>query len=729
LLRRVCPMITLSGSIERVVYLNPDNHYMIARFRSHEAKNQITVVGYLPGVNIGETLNLTGDWETHDRYGEQFKVRTFELMLPAHVDGIRKYLKSGIIKGIGGKTADRLVDHFQDLTLDILENTPERILEARGIGKKTANRITEAWRERKGIHEFMAFLNEFNLSPFFGAKVLTCYGDQALSMVKQSPYQVCRDIPEIDFPSMDTLAFQMGLAEDAPERITACLEHELKRHIDDGHTFMPKSLLLEKLEKRFGIPGYNAEASMDELVDSGFWVEEPMKDGAKDDGIFPALLHEAETNIARRIRALLTIPLKSPSIDEETMVSELVERVAIVPSQEQMDVLKEIFCHRMAVITGGPGTGKTTLIRSITALLSRMGKTILLAAPTGRAARRISEVTFREAETLHKMLRYNLATGLFDKNQDDPLNADTVIVDEASMMDIVLMEQLISAVSMNSTLILVGDVFQLPSIGPGNVLADLIKSKKIPSFELKTIFRQALESPIVLAAHQLKEGEMPLLEPLSGEAGPGFYFIEKDDPRQAAATVVDLCAKTLPEKFRLDPVRDVQVITPMHKGMVGTLNLNQALQKALNPSGLRIQGMKGARFRVGDKVMHLKNNYQKEVFNGDIGNITNMDNENRILTVTYDQRPVSYAFDELEELAPAYAVSIHKSQGSEYPAVVIPLMTEHYILLQRNLLYTAITRGKKLAVIVGSRKALGIAIGNNKPGQRLSSLAYRLSPS
>jgi exodeoxyribonuclease V alpha subunit len=721
-------MITLSGAIERVVYQHPETHYMIARLRTDEAGSRITVVGYLPGVKPGETVSLTGDWETHDKYGQQFKVQSFDVRFPAHVDGIRKYLKSGIIRGLGAKTVDRLVDHFLDFTLDVLENDPDRILDVPGIGKKTAARIMEAWQERRGIRQFMDFLDEYRISPALGAKILSRYGDDSLSMLKKSPYRVFLDIPDMDFSSMDALAFQMGFAEDHPERITACVEFQLKVFIDEGHTFMPGSLLLEKLEKRYGIPRTTAKRAVEELVDSGFWVEESVEDDTRNFRIFPALLHEAEIAIARRIHALLSIPPPSPSLDEVAMIAELVERVAIVPSPEQMGALRGALFHRMAVITGGPGTGKTTLIRSITALLKKSGKTILLAAPTGRAARRLSEVTLREAETLHKMLRYNLSTGFFDKNQDDPLNADTVIVDEASMMDTVLMEQLINAVSMHSTLILVGDVFQLPSIGPGNVLADLIQCGRVPSFELKTIFRQTRESPIVMAAHQVKEGEMPGLEPFTRESGPGFYFVERDDPWQAAATVVELCAKTFPGQFNLNPFQDVQVITPMHKGVTGTLNLNQVLQKALNPSGNRVQGLKGSRLRKNDKVMHLKNNYQKDVFNGDIGIIQEINNEDRTLTVAFDQRPVSYAFDELEELAPAYAVSVHKAQGSEYPAVVIPLMTEHFILLQRNLLYTAITRGKQLVVVVGSRKALRMAMANNKPGKRLSSLARRLNP-
>jgi exodeoxyribonuclease V alpha subunit len=396
-----------------------------------------------------------------------------------------------------------------------------------------------------------------------------------------------------------------------------------------------------------------------------------------------------------------------------------------VLSEEQLCILEQVLNHRVAVITGGPGTGKTTLVRAVTTVLSGMGKKMLLAAPTGRAARRLSEVTHRPAETIHRLLRYNLSTGLFDKNQDDPLEADAVIIDEASMVDTLLMACLVSAVSMTSRLILVGDAFQLPSIGSGNVLADMIRSRMIPSFELTAIFRQARESPIVIAAHKVRNGEMPPLKPYAHFAGESdFFFIEEEDPKQAAAMVEQLCIRILPMALDLDPVSDIQVITPMHKGETGTLNLNYVLQKKMNPG--QKSAVKAGRFKINDKVMHLKNNYQKEVFNGDIGMISEINLEKEELTVNYDGRMVLYQFDELDALTLAYAISVHKSQGSEYPAVIVLMMTGHFVLLQRNLLYTAITRGSRLVVIVGTRKALQIALNNNKPAERLSLLAHRL---
>ena len=718
-------MITISGCIERIVYQNPENHYTIARLRSDEAKNQITLVGHLPGISPGENVAFTGDWDTHEKYGQQFKVDTFEIILPGDVDGIEKYLKSGVIKGIGEKTAVRLVNHFKECTLDVMDHSPERLLEVEGIGPRTAERIMDAWKAHNGIRELMDFLQEHNLSPAFGAKILARYGGQAVSIVSRNPYCLCRDILEIDFPSIDYLASRLGIPMDDPDRISACIEYQIRVFIEDGNTYMPKSLLLERLSRRFGIESTVADRIVEDLIDSDFLVSEPETEDPQAIRLYPAYLHQAETMIGSRISALLTIPRNRPDLDEAAIVAEVTRRVAVIPSREQLDILREILFHRFAVITGGPGTGKTTLVRSITAILSKTANRVLLAAPTGRAARRLSEVTGRTAETLHKMLRFNPATGIFDKNRDDPLECDTLIVDEASMIDTVLMAHLISAVPMNCSMILVGDIFQLPSIGPGNVLSDLIASGKIPYFELKTIFRQAHESPIVLAAHHVRKGEMPDLAPFRLPAESGFFFIEQEDSRKAVEIITELCTRTFPDQFDLDPVNDVQVITPMHKGVAGTLNLNRVLQQALNSSQRKRQ-IKGGRFRVNDKVMHLKNNYQKDVFNGDIGRITDVDAEKSLLTVNYDLRSVAYHFDELEELALAYAVSVHKSQGSEYPAVILPLTTEHFPLLQRNLLYTAITRGRHLVVIIGSRKAMRIALANDKPGQRLSSLAERL---
>ena len=442
--------------------------------------------------------------------------------------------------------------------------------------------------------------------------------------------------------------------------------------------------------------------------------------------VYLKALHEAETGMAARLGAFLSVPLSPVDINPDKIATEVVRKLAIEPSDMQLQVLTDILSHRAVIITGGPGTGKTTLIRSICAVFETLGRRILLAAPTGRAARRLSEVTRRKASTIHKLLGCHLEDGQFEKNRDNPLDADVIIIDEASMVDVLLMNTLIQAVPMTAVLVLVGDVFQLPPVGPGNVLSDLIASGAIPSFELTEIFRQAQESPIVMNAHKVRSGRLPdLTRQNIADYDTEFYFIEQSNPAGAAETTVSLCAKELPNRFDLDPIRDIQVLTPMHKGQAGTIHLNQMLQKALNPDTGQTRRKSGRGFRVGDKVMHLKNNYQKDVFNGDIGTVSGVDDEDGLLLVDYDGRAVTYEFEELDELTLAYAISVHKSQGSEYPAVIVPLLTEHFVLLQRNLLYTAMTRGRRLVVLVGDRKAIDIALKNDKPKQRLSGLAYR----
>jgi len=720
-------MIILTGLLERITYHNEENHYMIGRLRPDESKNLVTVVGYMAGVNPGETLKINGKWETHPKYGQQFKVDSLEVTLPAAVEGIEKYLKSGIIKGIGRKMADRLVRHFEEKTLNIIEKHPGRLIEVQGIGPKMAARITDAWKSHHAIRELVGFLRKFNINVVYSSKILKQYGKDAVTIISDSPYRLVRDIPDIGFFAADTIAKNLGFSKDDPERIKACIEYQIGQFVGDGHTYMPKTLLSDRLEKRFQIEPDAAEKALDTLIEAGAVTVEPFKNEPTATGVYPTYLYEAEIGISKRIKALLSIPVWQPSMKQDHIISELLKRIAIKPSSEQLDILEGILSHRVAVITGGPGTGKTTLIRSITVIYQSLGKKILLAAPTGRAARRLAEVTQRKAETIHKLLKCNVVTGIFDKNRDDPLNADAVIIDEASMVDTVLMFHLLNAVPLSAVLILVGDIFQLPSIGPGNVLSDMIRSKSIQSFELKKIFRQAHESPIVINAHKVRRGEMPELKHYeSPKERSEFFFIEQSHPESVVEKIIELCTKTLPNQLALTHINEVQVITPMHKGAVGTLNLNQVLQKVMNPDTKTVR-ISNSRFKLKDKVMHLKNNYQKEVFNGDIGAIHAIDNEQQQISVNYDDRIVYYDFEELDELSLAYAISVHKSQGSEYPAVIIPLMTQHFALLQRNLLYTAITRGKNLVIIIGTRKALSIALRNNKPTQRLSNLTHRLN--
>ncbi|MEE8397922.1 MAG: AAA family ATPase, partial [Desulfobacterales bacterium] len=531
-----------------------------------------------------------------------------------------------------------------------------------------------------------------------------------------------KDIVGIQFAMADALARQLGISEDDPKRIHACIYHILEQHASDGHMYAIEDQLIKRCWELLNIGKDEIDAGIDALIDAGELVRCAVSN-ENERGVFLKAYHQIETGTANRLTALLSVPALLPDIDTTLIIDEVLKKLAIKLSPEQLDVLEGIFSHRVAIITGGPGTGKTTLIRSITAILSLMGREALLAAPTGRAARRLSEVTRMKTSTIHKLLGFNYGDGDFEKDQDDPLDADIVIIDEASMVDATLMFHLLKAVPMSAGLILVGDVFQLPSVGPGNVLSDLIQSHRIQTYELKTIYRQAQESNIVMNAHRVRMGEQ--LD-LAGPDHSDFYFIRQQNPERAVETIVKLCSESIPRKYNLDRIGDIQVLTPMHKGAVGTINLNQVLQKALNSEPEQDGGSRRM-FRTGDKVMHLKNNYQKDVFNGDIGTVRTINSAENMLSVDYEGRIVDYDFEELDELSLAYAISVHKSQGSEYPAVIVPLMTQHYPLLQRNLLYTAMTRGKRLVIFVGTQQALDIALKNDKPRKRLSSLAYQLS--
>ncbi|MDO9110029.1 MAG: ATP-dependent RecD-like DNA helicase, partial [Desulfatirhabdiaceae bacterium] len=632
----------------------------------------------------GEFLKLDGTWETHARFGQQLKILRFEVLLPATVDGIRKYLKSGVIKGLGAKTISRLIGHFGDQTLVVIESSPEKLTDVKGIGKAIAKQIAESWKSHHAIRCLMIFLQNHGISLAYSGRIFKQYGAAAVDVLKQRPYQVACDLPGIGFYIADRIAQHQGALSDDPLRIRACILYLLEQAASDGHMFMTGQEARRKCARLFDIGADAVSEALLELSGEGQVVQEAMDDRGGDQALYLSALHRAETGIALRLKAFLSVPVKPPDIDQEQMTREILARLAIQLSAEQQAVLEEILLHHIAIITGGPGTGKTTLIRSIAAICDRLRQKTTLSAPTGRAARRLSEVARKKASTLHKLLGYNLEQNDFEKDEDDPLDVDVMIVDEASMMDAHLMFHLLKAVPVTATLILVGDVFQLPSVGPGNILSDLIRSGAIRTFELKEIFRQAEKSPIVVNAHRVRQGNLPNLEKDRNPEGLSeFYFIEQYLPETVVKTIVELCSRKIPERFGFDPVRDIQVLSPMHKGTVGTIQLNQVLQEALNPQSSPGAGIQ---FRPGDKVMHLKNNYAKEVFNGDIGVISEIDpspqGSKRRLSVNYDDRLVDYESEELEELTLAYAISVHKSQGSEYPAVVIPLMPQHHPLLQ-----------------------------------------------
>lgn len=715
--------ITLEGQIERITFRDDERHFLIARFRVAGPEALVTILGHIPDPRSGETLRLTGAWQAHPRFGQQFKVNKVEVLLPVGVEQVRRYLASGMIKGIGPRMAERLIAHFGDQTLEIIENEPKRLTEVRGVGPRTAQQLQQAWQEHHAVRALMSFLQNCGIKPVHGARIYKTYGSQALEILKDDPYRVAEDLPRIGFGIADAVVRHLDLPIQESERAEACLRHLLETALDDGHMFIPRKELEEQCGTAFFLDYQAVQTALENLALEGQAV---IDDQAPDRPVYLKPLFRAEEAIARRLQTILQVPVRPPDVEGRQLAEAVVHRMAIALSAKQLEVLRSALEQRVVIITGGPGTGKTTLIRAIAAVFDRVGLNYLLTAPTGRAARRMAEVTGLPALTLHKLLGFNLSEARFERNQDNPLETRAVIVDEASMVDALLMENLLKAMPLSAQLILVGDVSQLPSVGPGTVLDDLMQSGLFATFRLEEIFRQEAQSPIIRHAHDVRHGCLPELHPQPAEAEPAeFTFIEQLNPEKIGAMIVRLCAETLPARLGLDGVRDVQVLTPMHKGPVGTLQLNRLLQKALNPGGEGLPGAGGA-FRPGDKVMHLRNNYQKEVFNGEIGLVSQVDQTRRQVSVNFEGREVVYDEGDLDELTLAYAISVHKSQGSEYPVVILPLVTQHYIMLQRNLLYTALTRARRMVILLGSPKAVRVAVETDKPRLRRSLLAWRL---
>jgi exodeoxyribonuclease V alpha subunit len=730
----------IEGDLERITYYNQKTHYTIARLKTSAAARPVTIVGFLGGIKPGESLKISGFWETHPKYGQQIRVNSWEVKLPATIQGIRKYFKSGIIKGLGSQLTDRLIHHFGEKTLQIIEHHSDRLLEVDGIGKRKASLITDAWKEHHVMRGLMRFLQDMGIKSTYGAKVFHTYGDLSLKVLQESPYRLAEDIADFGFQMADTIARKLGTPDDDPVRVNACILHGLEKYANEGHTFAFKNNLTIRCEHLFKlyrddiINGINCLSESGQLIIEKISLDTDEIDDSEnmdDLAVYRKSLYKAESGIASRIAALLSVPLEPEEMDIGSIHSQVANQLSINLSSEQLDVIRDLFLQKASIITGGPGTGKTTLIRSIVAIFKALNKKVLLGAPTGRAAKRLSEVSREKATTIHRLLGFTYSSGsseqsFFGRDQDNPLQADVIIIDEASMIDTSLMYHLLSAISPSSRLVLVGDVFQLPSVGPGNVLSDMIRSQAIRVYYLNKIFRQSRQSQIIVNAHKVRNGEFPEL-PFFDENKQltEFYFIEKEEPKYIAETIVSLCAHILPSRFSFDPLSDIQVLSPMHKGDAGTINLNLLLQKEINKSSIHMETL-GHTFKLGDKVMHLRNNYQKEVFNGDIGTICSMDLLKQRLSVNYEERTVDYAYAETDELSLAYAISVHKAQGSEYPVVILPLMTQHYMLLQRNVLYTAMTRGIKIVIIVGTQKALNIALINDKPQKRLSGLAFRI---
>ncbi|MCG8550468.1 MAG: ATP-dependent RecD-like DNA helicase [Desulfobacterales bacterium] len=709
-------MITINGTLSRITFQNPENHYTVCRVAVPKVADAITVVGHLPGVAQGERLKLKGTWTSHPKYGEQFKAASFEVTLPSSLTGIRKYLSSGIIPGISRELADRIVDTLGEQTLAIIENEPGRLLDVYGIGKAKQKMIETAWNTHHSVRRVMAVLQGTCIDSAKAAVILKTYGDQALEVLTQDTFRIAREIPDIGFAAVDELARQLDTKYRAEERLKACLVCRLMDLEQDGHLFEDKADLLQAGAQRTGEPE-------DQLLDALGDLEKTNEVVVEKGRVYLAALHKAEAGIARRIKALLSMPNPDFHIDEDAIQNQVLSAMAVQLSQEQLDVVTRIMGQKISIITGGPGTGKTTLIKALCVVFKTLRLKVVLSAPTGRAARRLSEVTGRKAKTLHKLLGYNQETDTFEHDFTNPLDLDLLVADEASMVDTQLMYRLAEALPAGAGLILVGDTFQLPSVGPGNVLSDIIDSAQVAVFALTQIFRQARKSPIVMHAHSIRNGQMPEIKSATPNRPSQFYFIETGTPARVADTICELCRQRIPKAF--PNISETQVLTPMHRGEAGTISLNQRLQAVLNdaPGGIESHGHI---FKTGDKVMHLKNNYDKEVFNGDIGRVIEADKSAGQVLVDYDGRVVTYDVPELDELTLAYAISVHKSQGSEYDAVIIALTSAHFPLLQRNLLYTAMTRGKFLVIIVGSTQAFKRAFDNNRTALRRSGLKDRL---
>jgi exodeoxyribonuclease V alpha subunit len=739
-------MDVLKGSVERITYYNPENGYSVVRLRPEGGKvaglnrdGLVTVVGNLPELSPGEHLKLNGNWANHAKHGRQFQVEICEQTMPATVAGIRRYLGSGLVKGIGPRLAERIVAQFGSNTLDVIEEQPERLLEVPDIGEKRAGMIAVAWEEQKQVKDIMLFLHGHHVSTNLAIKIYKQYGPQALTIVQTDPYQLSRDIYGVGFKTADRLAQALGLPPDHPSRIEAGVVHALNEMVDEGHVFSPQALLTERATELLSVPPEMIQPALDRLIQNGRVQQEVLpflQNGSEreagesqalrdqtasygQNAVYLTPLYYGEMGVSDRLQALAKT---WPTRLSDTPPSFFTLDPSL--SEEQRSAIRTALGSPVSVLTGGPGTGKTTALRALIASLEIAKKRYALASPTGRAAKRLSQATERPASTIHRLLGYSPVEG-FKYNADNPLPVDLVVVDEASMLDMLLANHLLKAIHPGTHLLLVGDVDQLPSVGAGDVLRDVIASKLAPVTRLHVIFRQAAHSHIITNAHRINQGQMPIFDKNSTD----FFLFPAEVPDEAANWVQSVVCERIPSKFGLNWLDDVQVLAPMYRGPAGVNALNERLQAELNPPGTRKpeKQLFGQTFRPGDKVMQTQNNYDKDTFNGDIGFITGLDLVEQNLEIDFEGRKVLYDWSEADQLVLAYAVSVHKSQGSEFTAVVIPLVTQHYMMLQRNLLYTAITRAKKLCVVVGSRRAINIAIRNNQVADRFTALDWRLS--
>ena len=716
----------LEGQVERITYTSEETGYTVARVRVQEYPEPVTVVGNLIAPAPGEMMKMQGEWHDHPRFGRQFKVSSHRIVLPATVQGIRKYLGSGLVKGIGPVMASRIVKKFGEKTLEVIEHRINDLTRIEGIGHKRIDMIRKAWDEQKEIRDVMIFLQGHGVSTAFAVKIFKKYGWDSISLLKKNPYRLATDIHGVGFLKADLIAEKLGFEKNAPVRAEAGILYVLQRLADEGHVLYPYDALIEKcleilevdrevILRAIGALGLEGRIVIGDLNSDLEEFEGNRK------AVYLSRFHTSERGIEEHLKRLIQSPKGLRPIQVDKALAWAQERINLKLASKQVHAIKRALTDKVMVITGGPGTGKTTIIHALIQIYRGMRSRVLQAAPTGRASKRMEEATGYPARTIHRMLEYSFRKGGFQRNQDNPLEVDVLIVDEGSMIDTILMYHLLKAVPSGVVVVLVGDVNQLPSVGAGSVLKDIIRSGAVPVVELTDIFRQAEKSLIVVNAHKINQGVVPGAGS-SKDTLEDFYFIEQEDPDSTLKVIMELVCDRVPKRFHLDPVEDIQVLSPMHKGVVGTENLNHQLQGALNPSKKELaHGGKG--LRLHDKVMQVRNNYEKEVFNGDMGRITAIDSERGEVTVTYEGRPVPYDYPELDEIALAYAITVHKSQGSEYTAVIMPILPQHYILLQRNLIYTAVTRGKRLVIMVGSKKALAMGVHNNRIMRRYTNLA------
>ena len=720
----VLPVLhTVRGEILRLVYSNPDNQYAVIRLRTDDLQD-VTLVGIMPGVMEGQDIEAQGNWENHKDHGRQFRVATFRAVLPTTEDGIRRYLASGILPGIGEVYADKIVKKFGIDAIRVLDTCSDRLLEIPGIGKKRITEIRKAWQKSHAERETLIFLQGLGLTPGLCSRIIAKYAGGAAEIVRRNPYRLAAEVDGIGFLSADRIAANLGIAADSPLRLCAGMVYALDDFTQQGHTCCPKPTLLEAAEKLLHAPHEALEKGLEIAIAENKIIPEPTLTPEPMVMLYPRRLRQAEIDLAGQINALLWHRSQAWPMSGNRL-GNLFFRL----NAAQQQAVEWAFAYPLSIVTGGPGVGKTTVVSQMVVAAAALRKKILLAAPTGRAAKRLSEATQLEAATIHRLLKWNVAARAFEHDRDHPLRADLLVIDEVSMLDTQLAASLFQAIEPGTHVVLVGDKDQLPSVGPGAVLHDLIASQRIPVTHLTEIYRQADGSRIITNAHAVNRGRMPDLRPVANTVKTDFYWVELNDPARAADMIGRLIADRIPNVYGFDPFTEVQVLSPMRKGECGTIALNATLQEMLNPDHPAKESftMGSRRFRTGDKVMQTANNYDKGVFNGELGQILFIDNETRKFTVQFDVGVVSYEQHEADQLLLAYAVTVHKSQGSEFPAVIIPVLTQHYVMLQRNLLYTGMTRAKQLLILVGSRRALGIAIRNNTPMLRQTRLTQRLT--